>query len=273
MTRSINASHYRDNLFPHSELSKIVGKPTYSDILTLRREVSANLASVPSTLGGGQFGHMGLALSDAAYKRLCSATTAYIRPTDPGNFIPGELTGTELVHAKQDHEDLVSDFLEVNVLERTVINQLQSALDRTILLQKTNKISGLITCSILDIFEYLFRAYGNITAISLADARYNVTKHQYVHADPIETVFDKIQDYANMAEAYGNAEPEVQLIEMGLIIIMNAVIFADDIGTCHEKSSSFKTWESFQTHFIKAQTTYKANRPTETSATLGYSTE
>ena len=273
MTRSIKASHYRENLFPHSELSKIVGKPTYSDILTLRREVSANLASVPSTLGGGHFGHMGLALTNSAYKRLCSANVAYVRPTDPGKFIPGVLTGTDLVNAKQDHEDMVSDFLEVNVLERTVINQLQSALDRNILLPKTNKISGLITCSIPDIFKYLFRAYGNITAISLADARYNVTKHQYVHADPIETVFDKIQDYANMAEAYGTTEPEVQLIEMGLIIVMNAVIFADDIGTWHNKTSSEKTWESFQEHFIEAQTTYKANRPTETSSTLGYSPE
>ena len=273
MTRSIKASHYRENLFPHSELSKIVGKPTYSDILTLRREVSANLASVPSTLGGGQFGHIGLALSDSAYKRLCSATVAYVRPTDPGKFIPGEFTGTELVHAKQDHEDLIYDFLEVNVLERTIINQLQSALERSILLPKTNKISGLITCTIPEIFKYLFRAYGNITAISLADARYNVIKHQYVHTDPIETVFDKIQDYANMAEAYGNPEPEVQLIEMGLIIIMHAVIFADDIGTWNKKSSSSNTWESFQEHFITAQTTYKANRPTEISASLGFSTE
>ena len=216
---------------------------------------------------------MGLTLSDSTYKRLCSATVAYVRPTDPGKFIPGELTGTDLVQAKQDHEDLVTDFLEVNVLERTVINQIHSAFDRSILLPKTNKISGLITCSIPEIFKYLFRAYDNITAISLADARYNVSKHQYVHADPIETVSDKIQDYANMAEAYGTTEPEVQLIEMGLIIIMHAVIFTDDIGTWNTKSSSEKTWESFQEHFIKAQTTCKANRPTETSATLGYSTE
>ena len=62
--------------------------------------------------------------------------------------------------------------MEVNVLERTIINQLQSALDRDILLPKTNKISGLITSSIPDLFEYLFRAFGNISAITLADERY-----------------------------------------------------------------------------------------------------
>ena len=160
--------------------------------------------------------------------------------------------------------------LEVNVLERTIINQLQAALDRNILLPKTNKISGLITCSIADLFEYLFRAYGNISALTLADARYQVTKHQYVHGDPMETVFDKIQDYANMAEAYGVAEPEVQLIEIGLIIIMNAIIYADDVGEWNALDASLKTWDNFQRHFVQAQTAYKKNRPTQTSATLGY---
>ena len=270
MPRTIKASHYRENLFPHAELSKVVGKPTYTDILNLRREISANLASVPSTLGGGQFGHMGLALSDDTYKRLCSSTESYIRPTDPGRFSPNNLTGAELTTAKQDHDDLVQDFLEVNVLERTIINQLQAALDRNILLPKTNKISGLITCSIADLFDYLFRAYGNISALTLADARYQVTRHQYVHGDPMETVFDRIQDYANMAEAYGVAEPEVQLIEIGLIIIMNAIIFADDVGHWNALEPYLKTWENFQSHFIKAQTSYKKNRPTETAASLGY---
>ena len=88
----------------------------------------------------------------------------------------------------------------------------------------------------------------------------------------MENVFDKIQDYANMAEAYGIPESEIQLIDMGLIIIMNAVIFADDVGTWNALKSSSKTWENFQNHFIQAQTSYKANRLAETSATLGYTT-
>ena len=60
---------------------------------------------------------------------------------------------------------------------------------------------------------------------------------------------------------------------MGLIVIMHAVIFVDDISTWNAKPPSSKTWDSFQAHFITAQTTYKANRPTVTSAILGYTTE
>ena len=269
MTRSIKASHYKENLFPHSELTKIAGKPTYPGILNLRREVNANLASVPSTLGGGQFGHMALGLKADTYTRLTSAV-AYARPEDVGTFTPGAATGEALANAKQTHADAAADFLEVNVLERTIINQLQAALDRFVLLPKTNKISGLIDCSIPDIFEYLFRAYGNITAISLAEERYNVIKLQYLHAEPMETIFDKVNEYANMAEAYGLPESDRLLIELGLIVIMNAVIFADDVGEWHDKEETEKTWANFQMHFIKAQTSYKKNRPSETSSSLGY---
>jgi hypothetical protein len=73
-----------------------------------------------------------------------------------------------------------------------------------------------------------------------------------------------------MTEAYGLPESDRLLIELGLIVIMNAVIFADNIGEWHEKTEANKTWANFQTHFIEAQTSYKKNRPSETSSSLGY---
>ena len=269
MTRTLKASHFKENLFSYSELTKVVGKPTYSDILNLQKEVNANLASVQSTLGGGQYGHMALGLTEAAYNRLPNAA-AYNRPTIPDAFQPGAREGAALANARQLHNDAQDDFLEVNLLERTIINQLIAALDRFVLLPKINKVTGLITCSIPEIFTYLFRAYGNISAISLAEERYKAMKLQYVHSDPMETIFDKITEYANMAQAYGLTEPDSHLIELGLIIMMNAVIFADDLGEWHAKDAASKTWTNFQTHFIAAQTAYKNNRPSDTSASLGY---
>ena len=79
----------------------------------------------------------------------------------------------------------------------------------------------------------------------------------------MENVFDKIQDYANMADAYGVAESEIQLIEMGLIIIMNSIIYADDIGEWNVLDPTRETWDAFQALFIMAQTKYKPNRPAE----------
>ena len=270
MTRIIKASHFRENFFPHAELTKIVGKPSYADILTLHNEVKANLASVSSPLGGGSYGHMALAMNSATYVRL-TGNTAFIRPTDPGAFDAGNATGADLQIAKQVHDDATNDFLEVNVLERCIINQLQAALDRSILLPMVNKISGLLNSSIPAIFEFLYRAYGNLSSITIAEERQKILQLQYTHQDPIENVFDKINDFSTMADAYGNPESDNMLIELGMVIMMKAVIFADDIGEWHDKPAHSKTWSAFQQHFISAQTKYKKNRPVETSASLGYS--
>ena len=150
MSHTIKASHYRENLFPHSDLTKVSGPPTYADILLLKRQVSANLAVIPSSLGGGKFGHMGLALTAAAYKRSCS-DTPYVRPEDPGVFETNNLTGTDLTTAKEEHDTKTRAFVEANVLERTIITELQAALDPEILSPLVDNITGLIKSSIPEI--------------------------------------------------------------------------------------------------------------------------
>jgi hypothetical protein len=268
--RNIKASHFKENNFPFPELTKVSGTPNYTDILTLRRQVNANLASVPSHLGGGNFGHLALGHTTTSYLRVTNSTTPFVRPTDPGAFLAGNSTGPDLAIAKQVHDEEKEEFLVVNVLEQAILNQLRAALETFVLLPKTCDITGLITCSIPDIFEYLFRAYGNITSTVLADARHKCTQVQYVHNQPMESVFTKINEYANMAEAYGLPESDRQLVEIGTVIILNAVIFADDLHEWREKPTTDQTWKNFRTHFINAQTKYKKNRPAETSSSLGY---
>jgi hypothetical protein len=49
------------------------GKPTYETLQTLVTELKANAGSVPSTLGGGQNGHLGIILSPPRYATLAHA--------------------------------------------------------------------------------------------------------------------------------------------------------------------------------------------------------
>jgi hypothetical protein len=53
----------KDTYFQHKVLTRIYGKPIYETLQALATEIKANAALVPSTLGGGQYGHLGLILS------------------------------------------------------------------------------------------------------------------------------------------------------------------------------------------------------------------
>jgi hypothetical protein len=73
--------------FQHKVLTKIHGPPSCKSLQNVSTELKANASSVPSTLIGGQNGHLGLLLSDARCINVPQAIP-WVPPGDPGPFVP-----------------------------------------------------------------------------------------------------------------------------------------------------------------------------------------
>ena len=56
-----------DTYFQHKVLTRIHGPPVFETLQLLANELKANAASVPTTLGGGLYGQLGLVVSDQKY--------------------------------------------------------------------------------------------------------------------------------------------------------------------------------------------------------------
>jgi hypothetical protein len=90
----------KDTYFQHKVLTCTHGKPTYESLQTVLTESKANATSVPSTLGGGNNGHLGLLLSTACYTALANILP-WVSPNNPGPFAPPEAgTGPQIEAAK-----------------------------------------------------------------------------------------------------------------------------------------------------------------------------
>jgi hypothetical protein len=74
MLSSRTVPSVKDTHFRHTVLTKVTGPPSYETIKHLHDEVKANAASVPTTLGGGLYGHLGMLLSALKYNVLPNAT-------------------------------------------------------------------------------------------------------------------------------------------------------------------------------------------------------
>ena len=61
---------YKNTIFETLEVTKIIGEPGTSDILTLRRQIRGNAISVHTTTGGGQYGHLRLTCHDDEYSEI-----------------------------------------------------------------------------------------------------------------------------------------------------------------------------------------------------------
>jgi hypothetical protein len=242
--------NFREIYFPHFSLTQVTGYPTYANILQLRRETIANLYSVPTTLGGGRHGHMGLGLSHASYQRGCN--TPYDRVPDPGEYIPPADETNELAQqrAERRHKLAQEEFMTITYLERSCLNMIRNALEPKIVLPR-NRFTGLIIGTIPEIFEYLFKWYGNINVFSLESKRQSLLAITCNHADPLNVVFNAIEEFADMKEIHGTPATDDQLMSFALMILMKAYIFGDSIEKWNSEQD--KSWNHFQTFFIKAQ--------------------
>jgi hypothetical protein len=68
--------------WPYPELPLIIAEPTYEDIGTMQKCLSANFLSIPSNAGGGRHGHLGLLVTAGQYTAI--STTQFGAAADPG---------------------------------------------------------------------------------------------------------------------------------------------------------------------------------------------
>ena len=76
---------YVSTIFEYPALTKITGQPDYPTLKRIKDELKANAASVPSDLGGGNHGHLGIVLTPQEYTQVSEAHP-YIRPIHPGSL-------------------------------------------------------------------------------------------------------------------------------------------------------------------------------------------
>ena len=48
--------------FPHPSLQRVEGEPDYASINAIMQQLYKNAATIPSSLGGGAHGHIGLVM-------------------------------------------------------------------------------------------------------------------------------------------------------------------------------------------------------------------
>jgi hypothetical protein len=84
------------NLFPNPILRKIDHQPTFKDIQVTTRLLNANAISIPSMIGGGSHGHLGIIMTQVEYATI--SESPWVEPYNP-NAVPIIPPGTTAVDA------------------------------------------------------------------------------------------------------------------------------------------------------------------------------
>jgi hypothetical protein len=141
--------------FPLKNIPGITGEPDYESINDVVQKLYGNAASLPTTIGGGAHGHIGLLVTPALYATL--SATPYIAPPDPGptpnhpNNVTAGVRETSRIQHKEDRRIFDNNTNMDNAIKSQIIDSIND----TYLCELRNKYTGYMGVSSRDLIDHL----------------------------------------------------------------------------------------------------------------------
>ena len=126
MTTHLTQVDYIATCFHRKKLTKVHDIPTYVILKRIKNELKTNAAKVPTDLGGGQHGHLGLVVTLAEYAAISG--TPYDRPAHPGAVLPLGPTQWETTMLRETYRGNLRLHRETQMVEQALLQQLTEAL-------------------------------------------------------------------------------------------------------------------------------------------------
>jgi hypothetical protein len=242
-----------DTYFQHKVLSRIHGKPTFESLQNVVTELKANACSVPSTLGGGHHGHLGLLLSDARYNTLAH-TVPWATPGNPGPFVPPNAgTGPQIEAARDVWRELKQDFQLCQATDKALIAQLVAAIEPIYLRALLNRDTGQYAGNIRAIILHLFNTHGKITPQQVKAKEDQLHLFHYDISQPVDIVFNNINDLVDLADHARAPMTEQQMINLAYVIFAKQTILQPDLRLWSRRPVIEHTYVNFTQHLRDAQ--------------------
>jgi hypothetical protein len=253
MLSSRTVPSVKDTHFRHTVLTKVNGPPSYETIKHLHDEVKANAASVPTTLGGGLYGHLGMILSATKFNALPNVAP-WVTPVHPGPFAPpaGGPTGAQIEAAKDVWRERQYTFELYQATEKALIAQIVEAIDPSYIRPLLNRATLQYTDGVTAIMEHLYATHGRLTPQLVIAKEQALCNMGYSITMPVDDVFDAIEDLEELAEHAKSPLSTEHKLDLAYTLFMKEPIFHPDMRIWSRKPAADKTWDNMLTHLRDA---------------------
>ena len=230
----------------------ITGEPDFESLQQMKNEIKANAQSVPSTLGGGNHGMLGLVLTPVEYA-LVSAVPFVTEP-HPGPLVfPAGTTGVQSKAIEVEHKTRMKLYEKCVGVEKSIIQQISKAVEKTWLDPLRDHNTDAINCSIPDILAFLFQEHGDVSANALERREKLVRDMVYNPASElVDRIFTEVTKLADFATAAGAPLTQQQKINIAYVILMKTRVFnkaITDWNRVIRVTPGDNTWQNFKRFF------------------------
>ena len=127
--------------------------------------MSTNVATIPTTLGGGTLGHVAITVSPTIYATL--STSPFIAPNAPNPPNLTSMTALQISAANRAYDKDLQTFRDYNLLQNALKKMLIAAVDPIYLKAISQPYVGLGNKTVWELLEHLYNIYAKITPSNL----------------------------------------------------------------------------------------------------------
>jgi hypothetical protein len=231
--------------FPFPVLTKIVGRPSYLTIDTLRRECYANALGAGASFG--QHGLLGSIMPDDEFL-LRNNGTAFVPPVDPGINIPAaERVGDNVVNERNYATQRKLYLTYENMIMQQRIHLIQ-AIETKYLDELEDPVLGFGLVSAKEILAHLFKTYGKIGPADL-DNNLKTLESPWDANEPIAEIWARVKKCRNFAQAGKHPLKDTEVMHKLLSVFDKTGLFGLMCTKYGEMDPDQWDWETFKSDF------------------------
>jgi hypothetical protein len=247
--------------FPHSSIPKVTGEPTFEDLKVIRRLLNTNAMSVASYKGGGRHGHIGIIMTSEEYFAI--AVDVLPVPNNPGPsaaVVAGTMAAV-IAETTRIHREATQVYRTDHNVDQAIKKLIIESFDNTYLNALSDEIVGYENCTSLQLLTNLLTYYAMIAPTELTQ-NYERLNTLYDPNQPIETLFQQIQDARAFAVAGGQPYGAAMIVNVAYTIVFNTVLFPDACREWQSRAIAGKIWAQFKLDVATAHRGFRLTNQT-----------
>ena len=245
--------------FPHPTLPHVSGDPSYKQLAEIKRKLNTNTASVASTFGDVNAGHLRTTLTNAEYKELTKTT--FVPPALPGQYPALSKDTTKHEFQKSRFNEQLRIWKQHDSVEKALKQQVLGTFEEVYYSTLCDKLTGYARVTTRALLEHLFAAYGKITHNDLNEND-ALLREPCNPAMPIETYYKQVEEAVDFALAANDPYSERHIVNISVLAMQRTGVFSERCKEWKKQSDKDKTWPNFKGHFSEAQGDYRNEQTT-----------
>jgi hypothetical protein len=149
------------------------------------------------------------------------------------------------------HREATQVYRTYHNVDQAIKKLILEAFDNAYLNALSDEIVGYANCTSLDLLTHLLTYYAMIAPTELTQ-NYDRLNTRYDPNQPIETLFQQIQDARAFAVAGDQPHGAAMIINVAYTLVFNTVLYPDACRAWQSRAIAAKTWAQFKIDFATA---------------------